>query len=223
MHGIIEVFEKAATSYDEWYSRPMGVYAFRSELLGLETLLPSSGVGIDAGAGTGIFARYLSTEERNIICLEPSQAMLREARKRNVNAILSTAEASPIRRILNFAYMVTVLEFLPDPLKALSSLGKTLREDAPLVVLIINRDSPWGEHYSKLAEKGNPIFSRARFYTQHEVSSLLKKAGYELEESIGTLTASPDEPEKKITLVPIQNKVGVILIKAKLKTPFASD
>ncbi len=221
---IIEIFENAAASYDEWYGKPVGVYAFRSELVGLEALLPHSGLGIDIGSGTGIFAKYLSTDERSVVCLDPSQGMLKEAKKRNLPSIIAMAEASPIRRgSLDFAYMVTVLEFMPEPLKSLYSVNKILREDATLVILLINRDSSWGEHYSKLAEKGNQIFSRAKLYTLSEVSSLLKKAGFDPVESVGTLTASPDEPEEEYQLVPIRRGVGVILIKAKkhLKTQIA--
>ena len=142
--------------------------------------------------------------------------MLKEAKKRNLPSIIATAEASPIRRgSLEFAYMVTVLEFLPEPLKAICSVGQILREDAPLVILLINRDSSWGEHYSKLAEKGDHIFRRAMLYTLSEVSSFLKEAGFEPVESVGTLTSSPDETKEEYQLVPIRRGVGVILIKAK--------
>jgi len=212
----IEIFENASASYDEWYGKPVGVYAFRSELIGMEAFLPHSGVGIDIGAGTGIFAKHLSTDERRVVCLDPSPGMLKEAKERNLPAIIATAEASPIRiGSVDFAYMVTVLEFLPEPSKALHSVGEILREDAPLVILLINRDSSWGEHYSKLAEEGDPIFSSARLYTLGEVSSLLKGAGFEAVESVGTLTASPDEAGGEYELVPIGRGVGVILIKAK--------
>jgi SAM-dependent methyltransferase len=213
---IIEIFENAAASYDKWYGRPIGVYAFRSELIGLEALLPQRGVGVDIGAGTGIFAKCVSTDERSVVCLDPSPGMLQEAKKRGLPSIIAVAEASPIRHgSIDFAYMVTVLEFLPEPLKALYSVGGILREDAPLVILLINRDSSWGEHYSRLAERGDQIFSRAKLYTLGEVSSLLKKAGFEPAESMGTLTASPDEPVEEYQLFPNRRGVGVILIKAK--------
>ena len=220
VRGIIGIFEKAAAYYDEWYRKPVGVYAFRSELRGLEALLPPSGLGVDIGAGTGIFAKHLSAGERYVVCLDPSPGMLKEAEKRNLPAIVATAEASPFKHgSLDFAYMVTVIEFLPDPLKALRSVGAILKGDAPLAILLINRESSWGEQYSKLAEKGDPIFSHARLYTLGEVCSLLKKAGYEPVEFLGTLTAPPDEPEEEYKLVPISPGVGVILIKARKKAP----
>ncbi len=216
MREIINVFEEASSSYDDWYHKPKGVYAFHSELMGLKALLPPSGVGIDIGSGTGIFAEHLTTDERCVICMDPSPGMLDKVKKRGLPAIRATVEALPLRYgRLQFAYMVTVMEFLRNPLRALCSIGEILKEDAPLVTLLINRESPWGEQYSKLAEKGDPIFSHARLFTLNEASCILKKSGFHVEESIGTLTASPDEPKEEYKLVPIKRGVGVILIKAK--------
>jgi SAM-dependent methyltransferase len=120
---------------------------------------------------------------------------------------------------LDFAFTVAVIEFLTDPVKALRSISVTLKEDAPLVILLINRESTWGEQYSKQAEKGDPIFSHARLYTEGEASSLIEKAGFELLEIMGTLTASPDEPIKEYKLVSVKQGVGVILIKARKMCP----
>jgi len=213
---IIGSFERAAASYDDWYRKPGGVHALRSELKGLEALLPTSGLGVDVGAGTGIFAKHISTKERYVLNIDPSPEMLKEAEKRDLPAVLATAEASPLRsRTLDFAYMVTVIEFLPEPFKALRSIGEILKENAPLVILIINREGSWGRLYSELAEKGDPIFSHARLYNLGEVCSLLTGAGYVPQGFVGTLTASPDEVVGEVKLVPITPDAGVILIKAR--------
>jgi ubiquinone/menaquinone biosynthesis C-methylase UbiE len=215
MRKTIEIFEEEAVSYDEWYCKPIGLYALRSELKGLDAMLPLSGLGLDVGAGTGIFAKYISTEARSIICLDPSPEMLKKTRKRNLPSIIAVVEALPVRKkSLKFAYMVTVLEFLSNPLVALSSIGEMLVESAPLVILMINRESSWGEFYSKLAAKGHRIFSNAKLYTFSEVSLLLKKAGFKLLESLGTLTTPPNGPPGDYKLVPIGRGEGIIVIKA---------
>lgn len=213
---IIGVFENAAATYDDWYGKPMGVYAFRSELNGIVALLPPSGVGVDIGAGTGIFAKRLSSEERTVICLDPSPKMLEKAVEKNLIAVLATAEDIPLRYgSMDFAYMVAVMEFLPDPLEALRSIGSVIRLDAPLVIVFINRESPWGELYSKLAEGKDPIFSRARLYTLVEIRHALKETGYEPMEIVGTLTASPNEPSDEINLSTVTSGAGIILVKAR--------
>jgi ubiquinone/menaquinone biosynthesis C-methylase UbiE len=198
----------------------MGVYAFCSELNGLMALLPSSGIGADIGAGTGIFAKCLSSEERTVICLDPSPKMLEKAAERNLMAVLANAEDIPLRYgSMDFAYMVTVIEFLPDPLEALRSIGSVIRLGAPLVIVFINRESAWGELYSKLAEGKDPIFSRARLYTLVEIRHALQETGYLQMETIGTLTAPPDEPTEEYKLVSVRQGVGVILIKASKRRP----
>jgi ubiquinone/menaquinone biosynthesis C-methylase UbiE len=213
---VTGVFDKAAKSYDNWYLNSIGMYAFRSELMGLEALLPPSGLGVDIGAGTGIFAAHLSTAERDVVCIDPSPGMLMMAHKRGLPAILATAESLPMKiGSLDFAYAVTVIEFLADPVKALHSISVILKEDAFLVLLFINRKSRWGEQYSKQAEEEDPIFSHSKLYTEEEVSSLLEKAGFEPLKTMGTLTAPPDEPIEEYKLVSVKEDVGVILIKAR--------
>jgi ubiquinone/menaquinone biosynthesis C-methylase UbiE len=213
---VTGIFDNAAKSYDNWYMSSIGKYAFHSELMGLEALLPYSGLGVDIGAGTGIFADHLSKAERDVVCIDPSPEMLRMTRKRGLQAIMATAESLPIKiGSLDYAYMVAVIEFLTDPVEALHSISVILKEGAFLVLLFINRKSRWGEQYSKQAEEGDPIFSHARFYTGEEVSSLVEKAGFEPLKMMGTLTAPPNEPIEEYKLVSVREGVGVILIKAR--------
>lgn len=217
IHLIISIFEKAASSYDEWYKKPMGVYAFQSELKGLEFLLPHSGLGCDIGAGTGIFAKNLLSEDRTVLCLDPSAMMLKKAKKRNLPSILATTEALPLRsKSLDFAYMITVIEFLHNPLKALLSIGEALKHDAPLIIEFINRDSPWGDMYFKEAERGDPIFSNARLYTLIEIRSILESAGYVVLDQLSALTSPPDKPSKRVKLASVSSNAGIIIVKAKI-------
>jgi ubiquinone/menaquinone biosynthesis C-methylase UbiE len=213
---IVNIFEKAASSYNEWYRKPMGVYAFQSELKGLESVIPHSGIGCDIGAGTGIFAKNLLREERIVLCLDLSSMMLKEAKKENLPSILAPIEALPLRtRSLDFAYMITVIEFLTNPIKALLSIRYALKHDAPLIIEFINRDSPWGEMYSKKAEEADPIFRNARLYTLKEICLLLDRAGYVTLDILGTLTSPPDKPSERIDLTSVGSNSGVIIIKAK--------
>jgi SAM-dependent methyltransferase len=216
---VIKAFDEASDTYEDWYRRPKGFQVLLSELRGLEALLPPSGLGAEVGAGTGIFAGRLTSEERRVVCIDPSPGMLKHTVGRGLPAILSTGEECPFKRgSLAFAYMVTALEFMPDPVGALRSVGSALKEEAPLVTLTINRVSPWGELYAEMAEKGDPIFSHARLFSFEEVHDLLMIAGFEPREAVGTLTAAPDETEEENRLVPVGPGVGVILIKARRRT-----
>lgn len=211
----IKAFDKAADTYEDWYRRPKGAEIFLSELRGLEALLPASGLGAEIGAGTGIFAEHLTSEERWVVCIDPSTGMLEHAARKGLPAILAAAEGCPLKQeSLDFAYMVTVLEFLSDPVETLHLVGEALKTNAPLVTLTINRESPWGDLYAEKAEEGDLIFRHARLYTFKEVLTFLADAGYEPLETLGTLTTAPDEPEGEIRLVPAGPDAGVVLTKA---------
>ena len=91
--------------------------------------------------------------------------MLSKAAQRNLVSIIAVAEAIPFRsEVLDFAYFVTVIEFLADPHEALISVKGALKTGAPLVTLTINRGSPWGKLYEEKAEEGDPIFGQSRLY-----------------------------------------------------------
>ena len=211
----IRVFDEASKAYDGWYGTPMGRYALSCELMGLREMLPSRGVGVDVGGGTGIFAERLRDDERIIICLDPSPGMLRRAVERGLPSILCVAEHPPLRlRCLDFIYMVATLEFLQDPVKALRVLKAHLRNGGPLILLIINRDSPWGQLYLKLGGEGDPIFSRMHLYNYREILKLLREADLKPISAMGTLLEPPDRPGGEAILTEVDSKAGVILIKA---------
>lgn len=215
MFKTIKVFDKSAQVYEDWYKEPMGIQVLEAELQGIQALIPPIGLGAEIGAGTGIFAEQLTTEGRRIICVEPSKEMLVQAAQRDLQAILGVGEALPLRReCLDFAYLVTVLEFLSDPLVALNSIREALKAGTALVTLTINRGSSWGRFYTELAEKGDPIFRCAHLYDVDEVKIILEAAGYEPREALSTLTNPPDSDEVGVELAPTNPDAGVTLIKS---------
>ncbi len=211
----IRVFNEASENYDSWYETPMGRYALSCELEGLKRMLPQRGIGVDVGAGTGIFAEHLS-DDRIIICLDPSPGMLRKAIEKRLPSILGVAEHPPLRlKCLDFIYMVATLEFLPEPVKALKALKTSLKTRGSLILLIINRESPWGRLYLKLGGEGDPIFSRIRLYNYEEALHILEEAGLKLISAVGTLTEPPDRPGDKATFTTPDVEAGVLLLEAK--------
>ncbi len=196
MYRIMKAFDRAAPGYDHWYEQPKGRQVFELELKAVEGLLPGSGIGVDVRAGTGVFAERLTTSEgRLILCLDPSPAKLERVASRGLPVIMASATSFPFRdECLDFAYMITVLEFLEEPSAALKRVLGALKRGAPIVLLTINRESPWGELCERLGASGDPIFSIARLYDPGEVESILDKAGLEGPMAFGTLTAGPESP-----------------------------
>ena len=111
-----EAFNAVAGTYDNWYMHPQGKQVFEAERGAVQHMIPTNGLGLEIGAGTGIFAESLTKFERTILCLDPSTMMLSKTRKRGLMCILGLADPLPIREnVLDFSYMVTVLEFLDSP------------------------------------------------------------------------------------------------------------
>jgi len=217
MKDIIEAFNRSAATYEDWYKTPLGEYVFRTELKGLEALLPGKGLGAEVGSGTGIFAEHLITESRNILCIDPSPEMVSQSLWRSLPTLLGVAEKPPLKpRSLDFMYLVTVIEFLVDPLEALSSLRFLLKPTAPLVTLAINRESSWGQAYLESSKREDSLFRHAQLYTLNEGSDLLRDAGYRVEGALMVLNVSPDgTPEEPSLYTPEEKRdAGVFLLKA---------
>ena len=209
-----EAFDKAAHGYDDWYLTEKGGQVFHAERSLIEGLLTEQGVGLEVGAGTGVFAEVLTDAGRLVVCLDLSKEMLARARHRGLPCVRGSAESMPLRRgCLGFAYMITVIEFLPDPIRALRETSQVTDEEAPLVVLFVNRESPWGELYGEMAEKGDPIFKHAHLHSLEEVKEISRKAGLSSVEEWGTLTTEPADPDAGDEVTEPSVKTGVIAVK----------
>ena len=214
MSDAINAFDEAAKGYDDWYLTEKGGQVFGAERRLVDFLLPSRGVGLEIGAGTGIFSNTLTNERRIVICLDLSREMLAKAKKRGLPCILGSADFMPFRReTLMFAYLITVLEFLKTPVKALKETSQVIRGEAPIVALFINGESPWGELYKTMAKNGNPIFKHAHLYSLKEVEEISCKVGLSPAKAMGTLTTGPTSLGAGDEMAEPSKKTGVIAVK----------
>ena len=212
MSKVRGVFDEAAHGYDDWYGAPKGRQVYQLELEAVEKYLPPSGVGVEFGAGTGVFAEGLMNGLRVVLCVDISTSMLRNALKRGLPSILASAKEPPFREgTLGFGYMITVLEFLEEPSETLRNCSEVIRNGAPFVLLTINRESPWGEMYEESGRSGSLIFSNARLYSFDEVTSMIDEADLELEEAYGTLTKGPEDPDAGSSRVEAGPGPGILI------------
>ena len=215
MSDAIRAFDLVAVTYDDWYNHPQGRQVFDAELKAVDMHIPKEGIGLELGAGTGIFAEQLTGVMRTIVCLDPSGEMLKKAAERGMASVLGVGEALPLRvGVLDFTYMVTVLEFLDEPAVVLGEIRETAKEGAELTLLFINSESSWGDFYRDIGSKGDPVFRHARLYTMVEVEALMTVSGYRVTDRAGTLTTQPMETEVEGVITEPSSENGVIVLRA---------
>lgn len=152
----------AARAYDGWYDQPQGRAAAREEqhLLGrLLRRLPAHASALEAGCGTGHFARWLAGEGIAIYGADVAAGMLAVAAERGGGPqyIRAAAEALPFRDdSVDVALFVTSLEFMADPARALREAARVSRYG--LVLGVLNLASPLG-----LARKAHALVRPSPF------------------------------------------------------------
>jgi SAM-dependent methyltransferase len=219
MNEKIEAFNIAAVTYDDWYKHPQGIQIFEAEKKALNIMIPEMGLGLEIGSGTGAFAKSLENDNRIIICIDPSRGMTDRAKQRGLICILGVGDSLPLRKgIINFIYMVTVIEFIPNPLSIFRD-AKEVARGSPLFILFINKESNWGDLYTEIGRKGDPVFKHAKLYTLEDIDHLLKKSNYKITISIGTLNSNPQDQIIDSELLTPSAKSGVILVKAEKDSP----
>jgi len=211
----IKAFNVDAESYDIWYKHPQGKQVFDAEKNAVNHMIPKQGIGVEIGAGTGVFAESLTTEERTILCLDPSVEMIKKAKERELPCILGVGDSIPLRKLIDFGYMITVLEFLNEPIKLFKEVRENSKENHVFSILFINTESNWGDLYRDIGAKGDPVFQHARFYTLEDVSMMLEEVGYRISDAKGTLNSDPMKQEVDVDLVEPSKQSGVIIVKAE--------
>ncbi len=137
--------------------------------------LPSAGLLLDVGGGTGRVAQALADHVGQIIVVDESVGMLREARDKGLPAVCAQAERLPfpddaILRLL----MVDTFHHLTHQASATAELMRVMAPDGRLVI-----QEPDIRHASvklvALAEK--LTLMRSRFQPPHKMRRLFEAAG----------------------------------------------
>jgi len=163
MDGI-QVFEKWAREYDEWFD--INRFAYNSEILALRKFIPQKGEGLEVGVGTGRFSVPLGIK----IGVEPARAMADLARKRGIEVYEAKAEELPFESVsFDFVLMVTTICFLQDPMQALKEAKRVLKPEGHIIIGMIDKDSSLGNAYESKKERSK-FYKYAQFYSVIPIS-----------------------------------------------------
>jgi len=167
-------FEEIADEYEAWYSTPLGSFVIAEEQEALlEAVAGATGRLLEVGAGTGWWSRILARRGFRVTALEPSSAMRRVGAGRGLEPIewvAGTAERLPDpSEAFDVVLLMTVLEFLPEPGRALTEAWRVVRPGGRLVVGHLDALSPWAALYRRLGDRGVSPWTRARFVESDDV------------------------------------------------------
>lgn len=164
-----------ANRYEAWYAgEGRKADVLEKALLGklLDRFSGARSV-LDVGCGTGHFTRWMAQRGLDAVGADISRSMLSEARRRGgVRYVSGDALSLPFPdRSYDLTALITALEFLPDPARALSEAVRVARQGIVLGVLNwwsllalrrrLSRKTPW---------------QSARFFGPGELAKLVGEA-----------------------------------------------
>lgn len=164
-----------AARYERWYSGPGRRADLLEKRLLLKMLQPLGDVQsiLDVGCGTGHFTRWFRELGIDATGLDSSLAMLEQARTLNGGIYVEgDALALPfVERSFDATSLITTLEFVADPVQALTEASRVAR--CRLLLGVLNAHSMLAWSYQRTEKK---LWEAAHFYTVAELSQLVRKS-----------------------------------------------
>lgn len=174
MSGCANAFDDpvVASHYEQWYAG-RGRRAVKLEKRLFQKLLagfPNAKTALEIGSGTGHFTRWLVSEGLDVVGLDLSPRMLREARSRGASPfVLGNALDLPFAdRSFDLVVFVTSLEFIANRGLALAEASRVAR--CGLLLGVLNRWSLTTLSY-RLSRRG--LWRSARFFSPPELRRLV--------------------------------------------------
>jgi demethylmenaquinone methyltransferase/2-methoxy-6-polyprenyl-1,4-benzoquinol methylase len=152
--------------------------------------LPSDGIVLDAGGGTGRVAQFLRGLAAQIVVADESLEMLREAQKKDgLQPVLSYTEDLPFKNdTFDCIIMVDALHHVTDQLKTTEDLWRILKPGGRLIIEEPNIHS-LGVKFIALAEK--LALMRSHFLSPQQIAFLFQGKSSiiraELEDALGRI------------------------------------
>ncbi|MDQ1280225.1 MAG: hypothetical protein QG670_1488 [Thermoproteota archaeon] len=184
----IKAFNESAEAYDKWYCEEPGLTICECETKALKDL-ELTGLGVEVGVGTGVFASRLNTA----IGVDPALEPIKSAKKKGITAVRGAAESLPFKNDC-FDYVTSIMAvfFLKDPVSSFMEARRILKSKGDLIVCFTPKSSHWGISYQKKKGEGHRLYKYATFYDKSEIETMLQRAGFKIEGCSATLLQPPD-------------------------------
>jgi len=202
----LEIFDKEAVSYDNWYETKLGKHADMEETecaFSLFQVKPGMKV-LDVGCGTGNFSIKLAYKGALVTGIDISEKMLRTADKKakqeklNINFVKMDSQnlQFPDNYFDGVISMATV-EFIPDPETMINEMFRVCKKDGHILLGTINRESDWGRLYQNPEfQKETSVFKSANLKSPEDIMKYKKEFLIQTREC---LFIPPEIPESEIS------------------------
>lgn len=164
-----------ARRYEAWYAAEGRVADVLEKALLAKLLdrFPRARSVLDVGCGTGHFTRWMAERGLDATGADISEPMLSEARRLGgPGYLLGDALSLPFPdRSYDLTALITALEFLPDPARALSEAIRIARQG--IVLGVLNR---WSLLALRHRLSGKTLWRSARFFGPGELAKLVRQA-----------------------------------------------
>lgn len=173
-----DLFDQIAGEYEAWYATRLGAFVIAEEERALvDAVTGTAGRLLEVGAGTGWWSRILARRGFTVTAVEPSAAMRRIGAARGhepIEWVAGSAEDLPVPdESFDVVVLMTVLEFVSEPVRAMAEAWRAQRAGGTLVVGHLDALSPWAARYRRLADRGVEPWSGARFVESEDVAAWL--------------------------------------------------
>ena len=161
--------------YERWYETT-GRRADRLEKVLLGRLLgrlPGTREVLEVGCGTGHFTRWMTSRGLQVVGLDLSRPMLREAGRLGTRGCVegSAIDLPFPDRSFDAVALITTLEFVEDPVAALAEALRVTR--GGLILGVLNRRSRLGR---RLKGEGGDVWGAANLFTPGELEQAVRDA-----------------------------------------------
>ncbi len=172
MNPLRQAFEDDADDYDRWFDDHPHIYS--AQLSMLRDAVPTEGLGLEIGVGSGRFAAPLGIS----LGIDPSHALAAQARARGVETVIGVGEHTPFSdTTCDAILMMTVICFLNDPFPVFQEAYRLLKTNGTLVLGFIERDGPIARKYQNEDIKGR-FLRYVTYYSVDEVTAFYRDAGF---------------------------------------------
>ncbi len=206
---ITKPFDQNIREYEQWFVENR--YVYRSEIAAVRHFLPSKGLRLEIGVGSGQFAKPLQIPYG----IDPSENMLLLAQQKGIVVIKSVAEFLPFKNnVFDFVVMVTTVCFVDGVNDSFQEAKRILKPNGKFLVGIIDKNSPLGQIYQ--TKKHENVFYRlATFYSTEEIISLLEQNKFKNLEIVQTVFGRLAEIKVRQLFKKGHGEGGFVVIRAE--------